>query len=227
MATGPSDGHDLGAIRPYLDALLELAAVADPHVRHPSAAEIRARALSFAHDLGGRSERMGWVLRSRVGRDAIGLAQNLADLLAILDSTALDRLAGNDIIDRWKAFLDDVAHPAALIDSTGEVIHVNRSWQAFAEGNGGDAAHVSLGMNYLDVCDDAARAGEHDGAVVARALRDLLDSGRMGVPVTWVYPCHSPKEFRWFQLTAFPLPARRGAAIIHINLEAGQPALTG
>jgi hypothetical protein len=226
-ALGNGESERIGDLTSYLESLLELAAASDPQVRHPSVAEIRARALSFAQDLNGRSERMGWVLRSRVGRDAVALAQNVADLMAIKDAAALDRIGSGGITDSWSTFLDDLVHPGALIDAEGDVFHVNRAWKHFAETNDGDLEAVGNGINYLAVCDAAARAGDHDGAVVGRALRELLTAGRTGVPVTWVYPCHSPTQYRWFQLTAFALPARQGAAVIHINVDADQPALAG
>jgi len=99
------------------------------------------------------------------------------------------------------AILDSISAHIAVIDSHGEILAVNASWQAFADANNMQSAAQGIGANYLDVC----RTASADPSARA-ALAGILEviKGRQSY-FYHEYPCHSPNEQRWFALRATPL----------------------
>ncbi len=56
----------------------------------------------------------------------------------------------------------------AVLDHDGTILFVNAAWQAFAHENGAPAlGEMSVGLNYLAICDQAAGDGS-EGAQEAR-----------------------------------------------------------
>jgi PAS domain-containing protein len=99
------------------------------------------------------------------------------------------------------AILDSLAANIAVLDSTGVIVAVNRSWQDFAADNAMVGDDYGVGVNYLDVC----RAAEPDPKALQaiEGIEAVMD-GRL--PSFYLkYPCHSPSETRWFALRASPL----------------------
>ncbi len=95
--------------------------------------------------------------------------------------------------------LDGLATHICVIDERGVVVVVNRAWREFAAANGGTAAALHEGADYLAVCEAAARTGRADSAEAGEfvaLLRELLAGQRQGFELE--YPCHSPGQQRWF-----------------------------
>jgi signal transduction histidine kinase len=106
----------------------------------------------------------------------------------------------------------------AVLDLRGTIVFVNAAWQTFARDNGAPSlAEVSVGRNYLTVCDQATgKSSEH--ASEARIGIAAVLAGTLPL-FTLEYPCHSPDEQRWFLLYATPLPGRREQAVVaHLNI---------
>ena len=85
----------------------------------------------------------------------------------------------------------------AVLDRHGVIVAVNQAWQAFAILNGGDPALTGVGTCYLDTC--ASARGEAAADQVAEAIRCAL-SGDLQTPVAIRVPCHSPGEYRWYEV---------------------------
>jgi len=123
--------------------------------------------------------------------------------------------------NRLQDILDALAEHVAVLDQTGRILLVNRSWREFARDNGDpELRHSGPGTNYLNVCrvgdqiPDAGSAGR-----AAEGLRAVL-AGRLS-QFTMEYPCHSPTEERWFVMHARPLIGElRGAVVSHVNVTA-------
>ncbi|MGB5627447.1 MAG: hypothetical protein WBM61_17070 [Woeseiaceae bacterium] len=99
------------------------------------------------------------------------------------------------------AILDSISANIAVLDPTGEILAVNLRWQEFADANQMDNASLGIGANYLDVC----RAANLDPNASA-ALDGILSVMRGYLSSFYhEYPCHSPREKRWFALRASPL----------------------
>ncbi len=82
----------------------------------------------------------------------------------------------------------------AVLDERGVIVATNHAWEEFGQENG---LSTTIGVNYLDVCDDAE---DPDARAVAAGLRDVFEEKRS--EFTWEYPCHSPDERRWFVMRA-------------------------
>jgi DNA-binding CsgD family transcriptional regulator len=110
--------------------------------------------------------------------------------------------------------LSSLPASAVILDARGTIVAVNDAWKTFAKKNGLRVPQYAIGANYLQYC----RSDEARSRRFARELRALL-AGQLDL-VTFIYPCHSPTQKRWFSLIGLPLsldtPA--GVALLHVNL---------
>src|SRR4051794_39496932 len=137
---------------------------------------------------------------TRQPRDLRGVDEQLvapsADVAALADQPAgmsYRRAAGRLGTALWDVFPGHVA----LVDRDGVVVSVNRAWREFGLAHGG-AAPSGLGMNYLQVCDRAAEAGEPEAADAAALVRAALVGATDERHLT--YPVQAPGGQRWFSL---------------------------
>ena len=94
--------------------------------------------------------------------------------------------------------LDSLPSSIAVLDENGIILAVNRSWEQFAIENGGNLPAVSVGINYLHVCDTATGDDSEEAALVADAIRSVMRGEQIRINIE--YPCHSPDKKRWFLL---------------------------
>lgn len=120
--------------------------------------------------------------------------------------------------------LDSLVGQAALVDGEGRIVAVNRDWWSFALSNeyvdSVDQQGFGLGSNYLDICETASGACSDGAGRVAVGLRDVL-SGRLE-NFSFEYPCHSPRQKRWFKclIRRFPSAGATGplALVLHVDV---------
>ena len=114
-----------------------------------------------------------------------------------------------------KASLDALPTQVAIINSTGEIVYTNQSWQQFARDNGFEGSAAMLGENYLSVCEGSTGV---DAAEAGRGIRTVLDGDRDEFSLE--YPCHGPDERRWFVMRAirFRHDGHRFALLFHLNI---------
>jgi PAS domain S-box-containing protein len=114
--------------------------------------------------------------------------------------------------------LDSLKNHIAILDETGAIVMVNRSWREFAGINGVDADAVSEGINYLSVCDTATGEGSHQAAAMAAGIRSVMRGELESYFLE--YPCHSPDEKRWFivRVTKFKGEQPLRIVVDHENL---------
>jgi diguanylate cyclase (GGDEF)-like protein len=138
-----------------------------------------------------------------------------ADVALLADPSAgmsYRRAAGRLGTALWDVFPGHVA----LLDRDGVVVSVNRAWREFGLAHGG-AAPAGLGMNYLEVCDRAAEAGEPEAAEAAALVRAALAGS--GDERQLTYPVQAPEGRRWFSLRVVPIPTQHsGALVVHIDV---------
>jgi len=107
--------------------------------------------------------------------------------------------------------LDALYEHIAIIDLSGEIIFINRTWKDFAHANGYNASHCGLGENYLNIV---------LGTEVETGIRTVIEGHTQCY--SYEYTCHSPTENRWFWLYVTPLINRNkqitGAVTSHINM---------
>lgn len=105
-----------------------------------------------------------------------------------------------------------------LLDSKGLIISVNEAWRQFATLNALKSPNYGIGLNYLEVCDNTQGSKAIKASEVAEGVRSVLNCTVGSFSTD--YPCHSPTEKRWFQITATPLAGTppNGAVITHVNI---------
>jgi len=109
---------------------------------------------------------------------------------------------------------------AVILDSSGRIVAVNDTWKEFGRQNGLRVPNSAIGSNYLQYC----RSDEPTSRRLETKLRALL-AGHLDL-LTFIYPCHSPTQERWFSLIGFPLSLDQpaGVALLHVNLTDMLPA---
>jgi PAS domain S-box-containing protein len=120
-----------------------------------------------------------------------------------------------------KTILDSMPDHLCVLDANGIIVAVNRAWERFALANGATVETAApLGVNYRHICVAAVGRESGDEACAAwQGISDVLDRRRDYFSLD--YPCDSPGERRWFQLSAFPMQAPcEGAVVLHTNITA-------
>ncbi|MFC4436633.1 MULTISPECIES: PAS domain-containing sensor histidine kinase [Natrialbaceae] len=92
--------------------------------------------------------------------------------------------------------LDTLSSNIAVLDSDGTILATNEAWKTFAQQDELRPPVDGVGANYISVCDgsDSPYAAE-----AADGTRAVLDGEQERFSLE--YPCRSPTEARWFQLT--------------------------
>jgi PAS domain S-box-containing protein len=121
-------------------------------------------------------------------------------------------------LDNINAILNSIPSQVAVLDAGGTILHVNDAWSSFARDNGAaDTLVNGVGTNYLEVCQSAAAPKAGEAPVAYQGIRSVLSGERMTFDLE--YPCHSPKEKRWFLMTVSPFKGTSGGAVIsHVNI---------
>ena len=102
----------------------------------------------------------------------------------------------------------------AVLDARGRIIAVNESWTRFALESGLTSEEtVGVGVDYLEVCRKASDRASALGALdVLGGIASVLDGTRAAF--SHEYSCPTPREERWFLMTAVPLHRRDGGAVV-------------
>lgn len=93
----------------------------------------------------------------------------------------------------------------------------NIAWKRFCTENDGNTDTYYIGSNYLSICGAATGINSTEASLVPPGLTRVLETGEM---FRCEYPCDSPTEKRWFELTASALDADGARFIIvqHRNI---------
>lgn len=115
------------------------------------------------------------------------------------------------------AAFDVLPSEAAVLDTSGVILMVNEAWRRFGRENGAGAV-CGPGVDYLRTCQRSAASGDHVAAAVAAALTAVLSGHAPEAALD--YPCHSPRDQRWFHLSIRPLHGQRRLLVLHDPLPA-------
>lgn len=114
--------------------------------------------------------------------------------------------------------LDSVTIHITVIDKNGFIVYVNQGWERFAKENSCNISSNWKNINYLEVCDKAAKAGDNFGIEASLGIRSVIigESEKFYLE----YPCHSPNEKRWFMMRVIPFALEDGDyfVITHQNI---------
>lgn len=115
--------------------------------------------------------------------------------------------------DRIVAAFDGIAPHVAILDATGEIVHVNKAWRRFAVENDCADDKAYLGRNYLDIVRRSACTGDK----LAREALEGIAAVLSGAQQRFIqqYPCHAPGIERWFVMTATRVSEGGDVVITH------------
>lgn len=114
--------------------------------------------------------------------------------------------------------LSSLSSHIAVIDETGRIIAVNKTWNDFAEVNGIDQlVGVSTGSNYFDVCKKAIIDGDRFAEQAMEGIASVFKKDKK--IFEFEYPCDSPFEKRWFLLHVMNLGEDTSMVVVsHQNI---------
>jgi len=96
----------------------------------------------------------------------------------------------------YKKILNAMSTHVAILDQEGNILETNAAWRKYGADNGLQKNDGCLGCNYLTICDLGGNEGDDDAARVADGIRKVIAGEKEEFLMQ--YPCHSPKERRWF-----------------------------
>ena len=123
-----------------------------------------------------------------------------------------------------RAGFEALAAHLVILDAQGRSRAVNSAWAQVARTHrASPMVEAGLGLNYLEVCRQAAAAGSPEAQDALLGLQVVLQ-GRQA-SFTMDYPCHVPGHPCWFLLQATPLaPPDRGLVLAHLDITARKQA---
>jgi two-component sensor histidine kinase/response regulator of citrate/malate metabolism len=137
--------------------------------------------------------------------------------MALYKHHADARLKYSDSFGR--AILDSVSAEIAVLDTNGIIIGVNQAWLDFAKeskrASGRFLADTGIGQNYLTVCSSVKI--DDESHKIAEGIHAVLDGSMANF--NQEYPCDTPTERRWFNVSVTPLGAmRQGVVVSHTDI---------
>ena len=103
----------------------------------------------------------------------------------------------------------------AVLDSNGNITHVNQAWVEFAQKNGAAASSTGVGVNYFEVC--RARGATTEVEQILSGIQAVLHGSAPHFTVE--YACPSPTKIFWFELSVNPLrEPERGVVVCHSDI---------
>lgn len=119
--------------------------------------------------------------------------------------------------EMYRVIVDSLSTHVAVLDENGVIVETNRAWQDFARDNGMPEPVDCVGINYLAICESGS-CDDNEGHLISRAIRQVI-AGKIEEFLTQ-YPCHSPREKRWYSLRVVPYRDRQARRVIvtHENI---------
>jgi diguanylate cyclase (GGDEF)-like protein len=116
-----------------------------------------------------------------------------------------------------KKILDSISEHIVVTDDAGVIILTNRWWDLFGRENECRIDKAWAGVNYLEICEKAAKMGDEFGIAASEGIRQVIAGQSC---FQFEYPCHSPNEKRWFMMVAdsFQHADRKYLVIAHRNI---------
>lgn len=141
----------------------------------------------------------------------------LRQLNETLEQRVIERTESLRVSERFrKEILDSLSAYVVVLDVNGVIAAVNWAWEQAARRNDPSGlAGVSLGANYVMVCERAAgKSSEVRQAL--QGIRDVL-AGRKDL-FECEYLCVWPGHRQWFSMRVTPLSGRGGCVIAHEDI---------
>lgn len=117
------------------------------------------------------------------------------------------------------ATLDALPIDVALIDETGRIMFVNRTWRRLAETGYFPDAEKMTGGDYIRICEQNPALYGGNGVDVANGVREVLTGSRDVFELE--APSDTVRGVRWFRVIVTPVSAGSrmdGAVVLHIDI---------
>ena len=120
--------------------------------------------------------------------------------------------------------LNSLTSHIAVLDSHARIIYVNNAWARFARANASVDQDAYIGVNYLSVCEQAARLGDRSAALACSGIRAVMGGEQSDFLLE--YPCDSPTEKRWFvmRVTCYAAGPSANLVVSHEDITARKRA---
>ncbi|MEJ2686929.1 MAG: GGDEF domain-containing protein [Gammaproteobacteria bacterium] len=120
--------------------------------------------------------------------------------------------------------LNSLTSHIAVLDARARIIYINEPWGRFARANGSTDRSAYVGVDYLSVCEAAARHGDQAAALACDGLRAVMSGERSEFVLE--YPCDSPREKRWFvmRVTGYAAGSSANLVVSHEDITARKGA---
>jgi nitrogen fixation negative regulator NifL len=117
--------------------------------------------------------------------------------------------------------IDSLRSHICVLNDTGTVVAVNKSWTSFAAANDGNVSSVGVGANYFLACNRAQGPDRRQAQEFAAGIQAVMVGREEHFEME--YGCHSPIERRWFvgRVTPFQTTTnieRRWVVVTHENI---------
>ncbi|WAJ72230.1 sensor domain-containing diguanylate cyclase [Catenovulum adriaticum] len=124
----------------------------------------------------------------------------------------------NNSFEFLSLVLDSITDHIVVIDETGEIQYVNKSWIAFGSNNACLIDYDWRGVNYINECDKASALGDEFATHAGSGIRNVISKKEENFYLE--YPCHSPAEKRWFmmRISSFQILGDNYFVISHQNI---------
>ena len=132
---------------------------------------------------------------------AILIEQKKGDDRSLRESEALNR-----------GVINSLTSLVVILDRSGCIIAANEAWRKSSPLEGVPTTGTGVGVNYLEVCHRAARAGDHASGEVLAGIEDVLAGEATEFQTE--YSCVTPAGVRWFEMLVLPLRSETGGAVI-------------
>lgn len=117
-----------------------------------------------------------------------------------------------------KGVLDALTSHIAIINAQGTIVKVNKSWNTFAQNNGGNAsAKYGEGANYFDACKCQNSSTDEVASKALKGIKDVLN-GEIN-EFYLEYPCHSPEIDRWYNMRVNLFDSSENMILIELDMQ--------
>lgn len=117
-----------------------------------------------------------------------------------------------------QAILDSVDVMMAVLDADGNICAINEAWKRHQRERctADQLERTGVGMNYLDVCQNAQGACAEEAPEAFAGIKAVLQ----GTCPSFIleYPCFSAISQNWYMMRVTPLPQNKGAVVAHIDI---------
>jgi two-component system, cell cycle sensor histidine kinase and response regulator CckA len=138
-----------------------------------------------------------WLLTDKMPlRDESGLITGIVGFSVDITERKLAQQALEESMRQADSTINALSAHLCVLDQAGKILTVNDAWRQFAEANANNALPGQVGDNYLAICDRASGKDAEHGAKFAAGIRAVIRGDQE--KFSFEYPCHSPKEQRWF-----------------------------